>query len=146
MTRSGRPEVGPMLSLRFPRELTERLDALAEERDTTRSALIRLAVERFLEEDTMTDPTTITLPFDVEDNDLSDPSYLDYLAAEWLRQARDTGLGEDDMRLWSVEIDRPEDEIAYVGPADGPRYALEVKPSGHPDSTSGYTIRCVERA
>lgn len=57
MTRSGRPEVGPMLSLRFPRSLTERLDALASERDTTRSALIRLAAERFLEEDTM---TTIT--------------------------------------------------------------------------------------
>ena len=43
--RMGRPPVGPRTQLRLQPEQMERLDRLAAERGTTRSALIREAVD-----------------------------------------------------------------------------------------------------
>ena len=50
-SRGGRPPVGPMISLRFPTDLTARLDAHAAATGTTRSDLLRRAAELLLERD-----------------------------------------------------------------------------------------------
>lgn len=47
-TRVGRPPVGPRITLRIPADLVDRLDAYAEEHDTTRSELLRQGAELVL--------------------------------------------------------------------------------------------------
>jgi predicted DNA-binding protein len=42
--RGGRPPVGPLTELRLPAEWRDDLDALAEERGTSRAVLIRRAI------------------------------------------------------------------------------------------------------
>lgn len=43
----GRPEVGPLITMRMPAKLTGWLDAHAKRTGTTRSHLIRRAIEQF---------------------------------------------------------------------------------------------------
>lgn len=46
--KMGRPEVGPAINIRLPRELLAAIDARAEQEGSTRVALIRQALsERF---------------------------------------------------------------------------------------------------
>lgn len=48
--KGGRPAIGPPVMLRMPQELIDRLDAYADQLDTTRSELLRRGAEMVIDD------------------------------------------------------------------------------------------------